>query len=245
MKIIIHIDCSILTNAHYNTSSSERINKYYTGLLSLFKYMDFFTSNNIDLLLVDNTIDSLDEVPLIKNIIPPNVRIIVKRNNHYGKINKGAGCFEHWIMGKDIWKNYDYLIHFEGRQILINNKFMEEFIKQPISTFSWAHKKKSAPSGYFVKKDKKFDLNLFGIDNFHNKNSENNDYYTGIFAMDICFFRKFIEDMNLEIMCQKHTALEKALMCFTYYNIDNFRMVNKTYVWRGGDKNDYNSISQN
>ena len=114
-----------------------------------------------------------------------------------------------------------------------------------VQIIRWAHKK-SAPIGCFVKKDKKFDINLFGIDNYRWKqNPKHNDYYTGIFAIDISYFIKFVEDMDLEIMCLKKKALEKELMCFTYNNIENFRMVNKTYVWRGGDKNDYYSISQN
>ena len=114
--------------------------QYENGLKSFFKYYNFFKYCNFDIIFVDNSIEYLDEYPSIKQLLPEDIKIITKKNNDYGKISSTAGVFEHWLISKDVWKNYDYLINFEIRQVLENNTFFQEFIKEPMSIFGWCTK---------------------------------------------------------------------------------------------------------
>ena len=242
MKTILCIDCSIIVP--YG-NQEERIIQYYNGLCSIFKHKQFFIDNHIDIMLVDNTTNTLDTIPIIKDCIPPYVHVLLKNKNNIGLKNKGAGVIEHWNMSHHIWKNYEYFIHFEGRQILQSLYFFKEFIKHPMNIFSWAHKHKGAITGICINKDKQFKLHQYGIDNFHGDPEYKNDYYTGLFSISTSYLTKYIKNIDLNDMIHKSISLEKSLMCFSYYELDIFKIIDKVYVLRGGDKNDYDSIQQN
>ena len=241
MKIILSLDMSINI---YSYKCNKRIEQYKKGLLSILKYIDFFIKNNIFIILVDNTIENLEDYPEIKNIIPYNIICIFKKLNNYGKINKGAGCIEHLLISKHIWINYEYLIHFEVRQTLNNNKVIEEFLLKPISTFSWAHKKPCAICGIFEKNDPRLNINLYGIDNTSKNTEYFNDFYTGLFTMKINYLKELI-NYDLDYMIKNSISYEKLIMSFTINNINEFKIVDKLYINRGGDINDYDSKQQN
>ena len=59
MKTLLFIDTSIIIE---NCDSNVRINQYKEGLSNILKHTNYFTENNIDILLVDNTIDSYLDV---------------------------------------------------------------------------------------------------------------------------------------------------------------------------------------
>jgi len=247
-KTLLFIDSSIKIGHNHNA----RIEQYKNGFKSVSKHMEFFRSNNIDLLWVDNTISSLDEIGALRECIDlDNVKTIFKKNNKYGKLNKGAGCIEHWILGTDIWRHYDYIIHFEARQVLINVSFFEEFLREPISMFSWAYRKPSAPLGILTKRDRRFRLDLYGPNvpkNTHRQNPNAvrhfNDFYTGLFSVSVPEFIELVNNIRLDGMVKHRVFLEKIMMSFAYCRLDKFKMVDKLYVWRGGDRNDSNSVKQ-
>ena len=184
-------------------------------------------------------------MPIMKDCIPPYVHVLLKNNNNIGLKNKGAGVIEHWKISHHIWKNYEYFIHFEGRQILQSLYFFKEFIKHPMNIFSWTHKKKNAIVDIYTNKDTQFKLHHYGIDNFHGHPEYKNDYYTGLFSISTSYLTKYIKNINIHDMIHKSIALEKSLMCFSYYELDIFKIIDKVYVLRGGDKNDHHSLQQN
>lgn len=124
--------CLKPTNCGSLVYSKERIEHYVTGLSSFFKYIDLLDSNKVDVYLTDNTIANDEELPqVILNCLPSNVTVITCVNNNYGCINKGAGLIEQWIFFKDTLETYDWLIHFEPRQELINFNFITDFLQYP------------------------------------------------------------------------------------------------------------------
>ena len=236
--------------------------------MSIFKHNDYFVSNGIDIVYVDNTISNLDDLPGIKNIIPPNVTCVFKENNIYGQKSNTAGCFEHWVLSKDMWEKYDYIIHFEARQILKSRKFFEEFLKAPVSTFGWCtstylllkapdprkqlllkapDSRKQLPGnrplGMFVNKDRRFRLDLYGRDNSNSRSPWNDDFYTGLFSFRVDAFKKFVEGISLEdIVTPPMTALEKILMVRAYEELPIFRVVDRLNVIRFARYSDLDGI---
>lgn len=135
-KLLLLPICLQPTNRLSN-KGEKRILQYKDGLSKLFEYNDNFVKNNIDIILFDNTIDSIDDIPVtIKDVLPSNVKVFTKIVNDYGKINKGAGLIEQWLHNKEIIKKYDYFIHFEPRQLLKSNQFIESFLENPRNLFT-------------------------------------------------------------------------------------------------------------
>ena len=238
MKIILHIDSCIKSNVY----NPIRINQYVESCNSIFKYIDFFKTNNIDILLIDNSISTIDEFPTeIQNLIPNSINKIFKKNNlNYGAINKTAGVFEHWKLGSEIFKNYHYIIHFELRQKLLNIDFIKEFLQSPNSMFSWAHKYSTNDLGLFKNKDSRFNISSYSRENVFIQKSTRNNFYSGHFICRMDEFIKFVDGANLDNLIrfnpkyEIHT-LEVLLMRFAYYILPEFKVVEKLNIMRYGD----------
>jgi hypothetical protein len=107
-------------------------------------------NHNVDIYIFDNTIDKKDTLPKeLLEIIPDNVKVINDHANKYGGINKGAGLIESWLYLKDIIEQYDYLIHFEPRQLLINFDFIESFLQNNDNLFTLGQGNKHFNTGLF------------------------------------------------------------------------------------------------
>ena len=131
---------------------NERIQQYINGLNKFFEYIEIMNNHNVDIYIFDNTIVKNDTLPQeLLEIIPDNVKVINDNANKYGGINKGAGLIESWLYLKDIIEQYDYLIHFEPRQLLINFDFIDFFLQNNDNLFTLG--------GY----DKHFNTGLFCI----------------------------------------------------------------------------------
>ena len=238
MRNIILLDSCIKSqNYHIN-----RIEQYKNGLKSILKYKDFFIDKGFDIIFIDNSIDDLKQFPFIKDLLPNDIKIICKKLNKNGP-NKAGGVIEHWLMSKDIWKDYDYLIHLEIRQILIDNSFFEEFLKDPISIFGWGSDNRLIkglfPYGKFKKNDKRFEIDRYNRHNRHNRhsNKRTNDFYTGLMSLEIKSFLPFIENYDYksinEIIPDKGPkSLEKIIMSFAYDNLENFKVIEKLNIKR-------------
>jgi hypothetical protein len=127
--------CCYPTNPTSNRGS-ERIQQYVNGLNKFFEYNDILKKHNVDIYIVDNTIKTGDSLPQdILRVLPDNVKIFTSLNNNFGCKNKGAGLIEQWINCKDIIQKYDWLIHFEPRQLLLNFNFITNFLDNPRNLF--------------------------------------------------------------------------------------------------------------
>jgi hypothetical protein len=141
--------CCFPTNK-YTFIGNERIQQYIAGLNKFFEYIQIMNNHNIDIYIFDNTIDKNDTLPKeLLEIIPDNVKVINDNANKYGGINKGAGLIESWLYLKDIIEQYDYLIHFEPRQLLVTFDFIQSFLQNKSNVFTLGGDNKHFNTGLF------------------------------------------------------------------------------------------------
>ena len=141
--------CCYPTNNDSN-GGAERMRQYVEGLCKFFEYNDILKNHNIDIYIVDNSIKDGGTLPQeILNVIPEHVKTILFLKNDFGKLNKGAGLIEQWLYCKNILINYDWLIHFEPRQLLLNFNFINNFLKKPRNLFTYGNGKKHFNTGLF------------------------------------------------------------------------------------------------
>ena len=233
MKTLLFIDTSIMIE---NCDSNVRINQYKEGLTNILKHNNYFSENNIDILLVDNTINSYLDVSNCEffNVISKNCNCVTYKNNNYGKKNKGSGVFEHWDMiNIEIYKKYDYIIHFEARQTLQSLHFFDIFLKNPTSIFSWSSKKPSAITGDFIKNDDKLQIELYGLNHCDMHTHPNfNDFYTGLFSMKMEHFLELLKTTGAKYLINEDISLEKIMMRFVHKNCDKFKIIEKVDLIR-------------
>ena len=139
--------CLYPTNITSNTSEN-RMKQYENGFRKFFEYN--FTEKNIDVYIIDNSIKSIENIPPnILNTVPNNVTFICHTNNQYGCKNKGAGLIENWLVCKEVLKQYDWIIHFEPRQLLKNFDFFDSFFKNPRNLFTMGKENNHFNTGLF------------------------------------------------------------------------------------------------
>ena len=141
--------CCYPTNVDSNRGA-ERIQQYVEGLNKFFEYNDIFKKQNVDIYIVDNSIKDGDSLPAeLLTILPDSVIINTSLNNTFGCVNKGAGLIEQWLYCKDIIAKYDWLIHFEPRQLLLNFNFINNFLENPRNLFTLGNGNNHFNTGLF------------------------------------------------------------------------------------------------
>ena len=132
---------------------NQRIKQYTTGIETFFKYYDILKKNNVKVFIFDNTLESKDKIPdEILSVIPEDVTVKVCYANKYGK-NKGAGLIDAWTLNIDEIKDFDYLIHFEPRQVLNSFYFIDNFLSDNRNIFTFntnPHAPKHFNTGLFT-----------------------------------------------------------------------------------------------
>lgn len=190
-------------------NQEERITQYIKGINKFIKLNKKFIEDKIiDVYLADNTIENKTKMPLeLLNIIPDNIKIITSLNNNYGCYNKGAGVIEQWLYYKNLIKKYDYLIHFEPRQLLINNNFINNFINNPRSLFTY------------------------------NCNKQVREHFnTGLFTCKSCELIHFIEENKPDYLVKHNLSIEYVLYdFFKKYNFTYNILDKMNLIWYAGD----------
>jgi hypothetical protein len=130
---------STLFNLGQLEYGNKRIEQYQKGINTL---LELNKNNNIDMILADNGSD-------FDLILDKRITVINNNPNNYGKINKGAGLIEIWRNNIELLKKYDYIIHFEPRQLLINNDFIDDFMKNPRNLFTIGKEQNHFNTGLF------------------------------------------------------------------------------------------------
>jgi len=129
----------ICTNPSNEMSNvgQERIQQYVNGFAKFFENINTLNDHNVDILVFDNSIAENEKLPQeILNTFPSNVHALTSNQNKYGKYNKGAGLIETWIYLQNRISQYDYLIHFEPRQLLLNFNFINHFLNNNSNLFT-------------------------------------------------------------------------------------------------------------
>lgn len=185
-------------------NNSVRINQYVNGLKKFFELNSHYIDNNLlSVYLTDNTLSDKCELDKsILNVLHPKCEIITCINNKYGCNNKGAGDIEQWIYNKDLINKYKWFIHFEPRQLLKSNQFIDSFLENPRNLFNmnWADKRQYNTGLFCIKckvlldfineytPEKLVNNNLNIEASIYNFITNNNIDYKTIDKMDLIWF---------------------------------------------------------
>lgn len=141
--IVIDNKC-VLSKQRVLEINEKRLNQYTIGINKIIELNKF---NDLDIYIADNGENFENKITISSDVV------IIKNNpNMYGKFNKGAGIHEIWNNNLDIISKYNYIIHFEPRQELIDNSFIDNFIQNPRTLFTYGQNKKHFNTGLFVVK---------------------------------------------------------------------------------------------
>ena len=134
MPTTITIDTnSDLYSKNQLESNKVRYKQYFNGIKKLYELNN---DKNIDIYISDNSDFFNKDSELKKYINTTSIQIIKDVPNNYGKINKGSGLIENWSHNKYILNKYDWIIHFEPRQLLQSNQFIDNFLENPRNLFT-------------------------------------------------------------------------------------------------------------
>lgn len=128
MKILcLLVTCLNPKNANCSRGI-EREQQFTDGIKKFLEYKHILDQHNVKICLTDNSCDILPTYMI--NLLPEDIIINVK-NNNMGQINKGVGLIWQWKQCQDIIKEYDYVIHFEPRQLFMHFDFINSFLSNP------------------------------------------------------------------------------------------------------------------
>ena len=112
---------------------------------------------------------------------------------------------------KDLIKKYDYFIHFEPRQLLISNQFIDSFLENPRNLFTYGG-------------------------NFNNKDSNSLKHFnTGLFCIKTQYLINFIKSISLNNF---NDSIEYSI--FNYFinnNIEIYILEKLDLFWFPTNKN--------
>jgi hypothetical protein len=203
--------CLYPTNGFSLTRGKDRIQQYVNGLTRVFEYNDIIQKNSIDVLIFDNSIQNSNDLPIeIIEILPTNVTFLYANINNYGCINKGAGLIESWLYLQEIIINYKWIIHFEPRQLLINFEFINNFLNNPRSLFTYSQ----------------------GI--------EESFFNTGLFCIKSDILQRYINQVDLNNMLNAGISIEKDIYIYLKNNNILFDITDKLNLkWHDQTNNNY------
>ena len=175
--------------------TEERLKQYQRGIDKL---IELNSKYNFDIYIADNGLDFGDKITINNKI-----KLISDNPNNYGKYNKGAGLIEVWKNNKAILSTYDYIIHFEPRQLLIDNYFIDNFMKNPRTLFTY-NSNPNAPR----------------------------HFNTGLFACKSKELLEFITKYSPEFLVNNNASIEYILYNFFDNNNINYYVLDKmSLIW--------------
>tara|TARA_B100000475_G_C14997571_1_gene314962 strand:+ start:469 stop:1098 length:630 start_codon:yes stop_codon:yes gene_type:complete len=200
MPTTINIDTnSSLYKSSQLTENDLRYKQYFEGIQKIYQ---FNIDKKFDIYIADNS-DFFDKETELKEYISKTSIVIIKNiPNNYGCKNKGSGLIENWIHNNDVLSRYDWIIHFEPRQLLKSNQFIDSFLENPRNLFNmnWADKRQYNTGLFCIKckvlldfineytPEKLVNNNLNIEASIYNFITNNNIDYKTIDKMDLIWF---------------------------------------------------------
>lgn len=179
------------------TPNEIREKHYVDGIK---KFYEFNKDKNIDIYISDNSDYFNKDSELKKYIDTTTIQIVQDIPNNYGKFNKGSGLIENYLYNKYILNKYDYLIHFEPRQLLQSNQFIDNFLENPRNLFTYG--------GAYIYKD----------------SNSLRHFNTGLFCIKTSILINFIEKINLTNF---NESIEYTIFNYFKDNNINFDILEK------------------
>lgn len=119
-------------------NQDKRKEQYINGIKRILEYEHI---KNFDIVLVDNTTTSIDKD--IQQVMPFISETITIDKNENGQRNPGAGILDVWHHLKNDISTYDWIIHFEPRQMMKDFRIFETFMENPRNIFMYGDNKKN------------------------------------------------------------------------------------------------------
>lgn len=152
MMTTIKIDTdSQLYKTNWLVGGDIRKKQYIEGLRVFSRKMKKY---KLDTFIIDNSCP-FDSLPnRIKRIITKrNITYINNTPNNLGKRNKGSGLLEAWKDNLELLERYEWIIHFEPRQKMVDDKIVRSFIKEErIPYFKRRTRFGGLETGFFIMK---------------------------------------------------------------------------------------------
>jgi len=143
-KILCILSICVNPCNYYSNKGIERMGQYINGLNKFFEYLEILKTFNVDVYIFDNSIDENEKLPQeLLDIIPNGIKILNANLTVYGCINKGTGLLVSWLYLQNIIDKYDFLIHFEPRQLLLNFNFIKYFLENQENLFTYGNCEKN------------------------------------------------------------------------------------------------------
>jgi len=144
---LLYIDIASIINDNNPQMENNVLRKqqFINGLKKLFEYD--YKQHMCDILITDNTCTNL--YPELQELLPEGTLVRCFNDNHVGAINKGAGLIQKWLYNKTILQQYEWILHFEGRQLLQSFEFMDRFFAEPRTYFRYGNPFDSSDLSHF------------------------------------------------------------------------------------------------
>jgi len=128
---VLFLALSQNTSHSVASKDEERIQQYINGIEKLFEY-DF--KDRADVIVCDNTTEHLDK--RIIKALPCDTEYYTYENN-LGAQSKSVGLYHQWKHCIDAISKYEWVVHFEPRQLLKNHLFFDSYFnnKQNLVNF--------------------------------------------------------------------------------------------------------------
>jgi hypothetical protein len=135
-------------NKQHSPVSENNIRKeqYLIGSQSFQKFLPDI--KNYEVIIIDNTVNSVEEIPTEFVDLWENAKIVCTRTNRFGKFNKGAGDVEtlrYAFKNKIITTDF---LFYELRLKTMNPGFIQNFLDFPRNLVTLEEDKLSVRSGY-------------------------------------------------------------------------------------------------
>jgi len=179
---LLYIDIASIINDKDPQMEPNTLRKQQliNGLKKLFEYD--YKKHTCDILITDNTCTDL--YPELQELLPEGTIVRCFRDNHVGAINKGAGLIQKWLYNQETLLQYEWILHFEGRQLLQSFEFMDRFFADPRTYFRYGNPFDSSDLSHF---------------------------YTGLFTVKVQDLFRFCSLYPIERLLKQHISIEYAM----------------------------------
>lgn len=182
----------------------ERLRQYIEGFEKIYelsgKYREF------DFVISDNTITPDWKMPKeLEKIISKidGIRKIFFYENELAVKNKGCGVLAGLkkVVEKIDMSGYSYCIYFEPRQLLLNFKFFDNFLKKPANYFKYEKYRVTAST-----KPALIRL-FFKIFPFYRK-----QFNVGLFSLETRTFCDYVKKTDLQYLADNRISMEEDML---------------------------------
>jgi len=133
MRNLLILRTAIRPTAYLNVNSpivrgELRIKQYEAGLSQILDTICNLPAD-MDVALIDNTIDGASKLPTkLKTLLPKSTYLLLSNANLLGRFNKGAGDIQIWRKHKDFLQKYNLIFHFEPKLYVADISSFSKFL---------------------------------------------------------------------------------------------------------------------